>query len=49
VNVEAPKRGIDLACSHRVLNELYPQIPSGKSFVPYISTVWLNDALPERR
>lgn len=46
--VEAGKKGIDLACSHRILHVNYPPIPNtNKTFVPYVTTAFLNDAFPE--
>lgn len=48
-HVTAPKLGINLLFSHTVQADDYPPIPkAGKSFVPYLTLVWLDRKLGEK-
>jgi hypothetical protein len=48
VNVDAPKAGLELVCSHEVHNERYPPIQkTAKAFVPYLSLAWVNEKFGE--
>jgi hypothetical protein len=41
--LEAPKAGVQLSVTHEVRNDAYPPIhKTAKSFIPYVSHVWLD-------
>jgi hypothetical protein len=47
-NVVAKKQGLEFAFTHDLKNQKYPLIQkTKKAFVPYLSTAWLTDRLPE--
>jgi hypothetical protein len=46
-NVVAKKHGLEFAFDHDVKHDLYPLVKTKKSFVPYLSYVWLTDEFPE--
>lgn len=46
--VVAKKQGVEMAFDHHLDNEKYPPLQKSKnSYVPYLSTVWLKEDLPE--
>ena len=47
--LEAPKAGVQLGVTHDIHNDLYPPLhKTAKSFIPYLSNVWLDEKFGEQ-